>query len=136
MELILLGGCFWGLEKVLSQYKTTTGYSGGSSEKAVQYGVLKNINYYNLDNSDHSEAVFVEFEEKELDNVLEIYSDHSQNDPSPETKQRYKRKIITKDKELYEYIKNKGYDVSLVDEILFFKAEERHQRYYQKTLLD
>ena len=60
-EIYLAGGCFWGVEKYISNIKgvltTTVGYANGDTE----HPTYEQVRY---ENSGHAETVKVEFDEE------------------------------------------------------------------------
>jgi len=141
-------GCFWGVEYKFNQVKgvvnTAVGYTGGH---------FKNPSYEDVCSGEtgHAEAVQVEYDPSKVsyDKLLEVF--WSLHDPTqlnrqgPDAGTQYRsaifyhnegqRKAALKSKEKLE--KSGKYDKPIVTEIVpastFYKAEEYHQRYWEKN---
>ena len=141
-------GCFWGVEYRFNQFKgvvnTTVGYTGGN---------FKNPSYENVcyDQTGHAEAVQVEYDpskvsyEKLLDLFWSIHDPTQFHRQGPDVGSQYRsaifyhneeqKKAAIKSKEKLE--KSGKYKNPIVTEIVsasaFYKAEEYHQRYWEKN---
>ncbi len=141
-------GCFWGVEykfnKVKGVVNTTVGYIGGHS---------KNPSYGNVcsDKTGHAEAVQVEYNPKQVsyEQLLDVF--WNLHDPTqwhrqgPDIGSQYRSAIFyhnekqkqaaLKSKEKLE--KSGKFNKPIVTEIVhastFYKAEEYHQRYWEKN---
>ena len=140
-------GCFWGVEAAFAQVKgvveTTVGFTGGK---------LKNPSYTDVctDKTGHAEAVELEYEPSVVsyEELLNIFWDI--HDPTTPNKQgsdigsqyrsvifyhtpKQEKEALASKKKLEESGKFKR---PIVTEIIpageFYKAEEYHQRYYEK----
>ena len=141
-------GCFWGVEeeyrKVKGVKSTIVGYTGGW---------LENPSYEHVcgDRTGHAEAIQIMYDPKEIsyENLLEIF--WSIHNPTTKDRQGFDygtqyRSVIfyhipkqeetaRKSKEELERsgrFKNKRIVTEIVPASIFFKAEEYHQKYYQK----
>jgi peptide-methionine (S)-S-oxide reductase len=141
-------GCFWGVEETFREIKgvksTLVGYSGGWFENPTYRDVCSG-------KSGHAEAVQLEFDPNEVsyEDLLEIFwSIHNpttKNRQGPDIGSQYRSMIAyhTAEQELAakrskEDLQRSGklYGRRIVTEIVsaspFYKAEEYHQKYYQK----
>ena len=147
MEKALFGaGCFWGVEesfrKLPGVKKTEVGYCGGNTINPSYESVCQG-------NTNHAEVVLVEFDENEIS--FEILLNHfwkchdptTLNRQGPDIGTQYRsvifyfnenQKIMAQDsKEIF----SKKNNLNIVTEITnvkdYYKAEEYHQKYIQKT---
>jgi len=147
MKATFGAGCFWHVEDLLRKTKgvksTQAGYIGGK---------LTNPTYEEVctDTTGHAEAVQVEYDPNEIsyDELLKVFwSNHdptSLNRQGPDIGKQYRsviffhdeeqKKIAQKSKEELE--KSRKFQKRIVTEIVpapeFYKAEEYHQKYFQK----
>jgi peptide-methionine (S)-S-oxide reductase len=147
MKATFGAGCFWHVEDLLRKTKgvksTQAGYIGGK---------LTNPTYEEVctDTTGHAEAVQVEYDPNEIsyDELLKVFwSNHdptSLNRQGPDIGNQYRsaiffhdeeqKKIAQKSKEDLE--KSGKFQKRIVTEIVpapeFYKAEEYHQKYFQK----
>lgn len=147
MKATFGAGCFWHVEDLLRKTKgvksTQAGYIGGK---------LTNPTYEEVctDTTGHAEAVQVEYDPNEIsyDELLKVFwSNHdptSLNRQGPDIGNQYRsviffhdeeqKKIAQKSKEELE--KSGKFQKRIVTEIVpapeFYKAEEYHQKYFQK----
>ncbi|HET9010113.1 MAG TPA: peptide-methionine (S)-S-oxide reductase MsrA [Nitrosarchaeum sp.] len=147
MKATFGAGCFWHVEDLLRKTKgvksTQVGYIGGK---------LANPTYEEVctDTTGHVEAVQVEYDPNEIsyDELLNVFwSNHdptSLNRQGPDIGNQYRsaiffhneeqKKIAQKSKEELE--KSGKFQKRIVTEIVsapeFYKAEEYHQKYFQK----
>ena len=147
MKATFGAGCFWHVEDLLRKAKgvksTQVGYIGGK---------LANPTYEEVctDTTGHAEAVQVEYDPNEIsyDELLKVFwSNHdptSLNRQGPDIGNQYRsaiffhdeeqKKIAQKSKEDLE--KSGKFQKHIVTEIApapeFYKAEEYHQKYFQK----
>ena len=146
-KAIFAAGCFWGVEAAFTQIKgvvkTSVGFTGGS---------LKNPSYEDVctDKTAHAEAVELEFDpnivsyEKLLDVFWGIHDPTTPNKQGPDIGSQYrsaifynspgqeKAALLSKDR-----LQGSGrFKRPIVTEIVpagvFYRAEEYHQRYFQK----
>ncbi len=147
MEKALFGaGCFWGVEetfrKLTGVKKTEVGYSGGHTT---------NPTYETICNGDtnHAEVVLIEFNEKEitfeeiLENFWKCHDPTTINRQGPDIGTQYRsvifyfnelqKQISINSKERYA-TKNELKIVTEISEAKeYYKAEEYHQKYIEKT---
>jgi peptide-methionine (S)-S-oxide reductase len=140
-------GCFWHVEDLFQKTKgvtsTKAGYTGGN---------LTNPTYEEVctDKTGHAEAVEVEYDPNEIsyDELLEIFwNNHdptSLNRQGPDVGIQYRSSIFFHDesqKQTAQKSKEKldssgKFSKSIVTEIVpspeFYKAEDYHQKYFQK----
>lgn len=147
MKATFGAGCFWHVEDLLRKTKgvksTQVGYIGGK---------LANPTYEEVctDSTGHAEAVQVEFDPNEIsyDELLKVFwNNHdptSLNRQGPDIGHQYRsaiffhseeqKKIALKSKEELE--SSGKFQKRIVTEIVpapeFYKAEEYHQKYFQK----
>jgi peptide methionine sulfoxide reductase MsrA len=132
MSLILLGGCFWGLEHALRETQgssTETGYAGGPDGTSPTY--------YDLDRSGHSEGVRIAFPAESLPRVLDIFAEHSFRDPSPASKPRYRRAVLCPDQETALLVRSHlGETFETPVGTWFVRAADEHQKRYARMMAD
>lgn len=140
-------GCFWGVESVFSKVngvaKTTVGFMGGN---------FKNPTYKDVcsDKTGHAEVVQIEYDpnvvsyDELLDVFWEIHDPTTVNRQGPDVGSQYRsvifyynpeqEKAARASKEKLE--KSARLDAPVATEIVpakeFYKAEEYHQRYFEK----
>ena len=147
MEKALFGaGCFWGVEETFCKtpgvISTLVGYSGGSTVNPSYESVCQG-------NTNHTEVVLVEFDNSKIsyEELLMVFwkchDPTTLNRQGPDIGTQYRSAIYyynedQKNKSILsknEYAKNSRLNV--VTEISkaeeFYKAEEYHQKYIQKT---
>src|SRR5258708_2572079 len=140
-------GCLWHVEDffmaVPGVISTTVGYTGGHTENPTYEQVCSHT-------TGHAEAVEVIYDPKKvtfeqlLDKFWENHDPTTLNRQGPDVGDNYRSAIFyhnDKQKELAENSKNAKeksgkFDKPIVTEIVpltkFYKAEEYHQKYYQK----
>jgi len=147
MKATFGAGCFWHVEDLLRKTKgvksTQVGYIGGKLAHPTYEEVC-------TDATGHAEAVQVEYDPNEIsyDELLKVFwSNHdptSLNRQGPDVGNQYRsaiffhdeeqKKIAQKSKEELE--KSGKFQKQVVTEIVpapeFYKAEEYHQKYFQK----
>ena len=139
-------GCFWGVEehfrKLSGIKKTEVGYSGGNTKNPTYESVC-------YQNTDHAEVLQVEFDEKIIsyeELVEEFWKCH---DPTtldrqgPDVGRQYRSVIYYFDEEQKKIALNSKnnnqhrFNNRIITEIskadIFYKAEEYHQNYIQKS---
>ncbi|RXM57604.1 peptide-methionine (S)-S-oxide reductase MsrA [Clostridium tetani] len=145
-EIVLAGGCFWGVEEYFSRL-------GGVVDTKVGYvnGVTKNPNYEDVcnDNTGYAEGCYIKFDESIislkgiLDKFWDIIDPTVLNRQGPDVGHQYRTGIYYYDKkDLDDILKSKDdiskkYDKSIVTEVekvtSFYLAEEYHQKYLKKN---
>ena len=147
MEKALFGaGCFWGVEETFSKIpgvlKTEVGYSGGNTI---------NPNYETVcsGTTNHAEVVLVEYDQNQIlyqDLIVHFWECHDPttlNRQGPDVGTQYRsvifyfddnQKTIAEDSKIDH---SKKSNLQIVTEISkakeYYKAEEYHQKYIQKT---
>ena len=141
-------GCFWGVEEhfrnIEGVIKTEVGYSGGKTENPTYESVC-------YQNTDHAEVLQVNFEDEIISYKKILDEFWSCHDPTTLDRQghdvgrQYRSVIYNFDdfqKNIAETLKEKyqsSFNNRIVTEItkadIFYKAEEYHQKYIQKTSL-
>ena len=145
-ELATFGaGCFWGVQVTFDEIKgvlkTEVGYMGGS---------MKNPTYGDVcsDETGHAEVVHVEFDadvvpyEKLLDVFWANHDPTTPNRQGPDEGTQYRsviffhseaqKKLAEKSKALWQKKFSKPITTQIAPALLFYKAEEYHQKYLQK----
>ncbi len=147
MKATFGAGCFWHVEDLLRKTKgvksTQVGYIGGKLAHPTYEEVC-------TDATGHAEAVQVEYDPNEIsyDELLKIFwSNHdptSLNRQGPDVGNQYRSAIFFHDEEQKkiaqeskeELEKSGKFQKRIVTEIIpapeFYKAEEYHQKYFQK----
>lgn len=145
-EIVLGGGCFWGVQEFMSRLngvkKTEVGYANGRGENPTYEDICNNNTYY-------AEVCKILYDENEisLEDILEEF--WSIIDPTILNRQgndigsQYRTGIYYTDKndiEIIEKSKNKEqnkYSKKIVTEVKplekYYKAEEYHQDYLKKN---
>ena len=147
MKATFGAGCFWHVEDLLRKTKgvksTQVGYIGGKLAHPTYEEVC-------TDATGHAEAVQIEYDPNEIsyDELLQVFwNNHdptSLNRQGPDVGNQYRsaiffhdeeqKKIAQKSKEELE--KSGKFQKRIVTEIIsapeFYKAEEYHQKYFQK----
>ncbi len=140
-------GCFWGIESAFCQLdgviSTQVGYSGGFTENPTYEEVCK-------DKTGHAESVLVEFNPDivSYDTLLElfwkIHDPTTVNRQGPDIGSQYrsiifyhndkqKNKAIDSKEKLERSGKfSKKIATEIIPESKFYRAEEYHQKYFQK----
>lgn len=141
-------GCFWGVEDVFMNIKgvkeTSVGYSGGHTENPAYENVCSG-------NTGHAESVLVEYNPDEVsfeDLLRAFFASHNpttKNRQGPDIGAQYRSAIFFLNPEQEsvakkikeEFEKSGKFKDSIVTEItpasMFWKAEDYHQKYFQKT---
>ena len=138
-------GCFWGVEYNFSKLdgvnEVLSGYSGGKTSEPTYEQVCNN-------STEHAEVVLIEFDESVisyqelLDSFWEKHDPTTLNRQGPDVGSQYRSAIFYFDNEqrnLAQESLNKlqqKLDKKIVTEITkadtFWKAEEYHQKYFEK----
>ena len=142
------GGCFWCTEAAFKQLdgveSVTSGYAGGHVEDPTYRAVCSG-------DTGHAEVVQVEYDTDELSypDLLKVFftvHDPTQlNKQGPDVGTQYRSIVLYHDDEqreqverfLVELAEEGAYDDEIVTEVEpleeFYRAEEKHQDYYEKN---
>ena len=140
-------GCFWGVEAAFREIKgvvnATVGYTGGHTEHPTYRDVCSNT-------TGHAEAVQVEFDpakvsyQQLLNAFFNMHDPTTKNRQGPDVGSQYRSAIFFHSPEQESLARatvkrleaDKKSSRPIVTEIVpagtFWKAEEYHQRYYEK----
>ena len=145
-EIVLAGGCFWGVEEYMSRIngvlETIVGYANGMTENPTYEEVCTNT-------TGHAEACNIKFDENTisleelLNRFWRIIDPTLLNRQGPDIGSQYRTGIYYTDEsdlpiimKTFEEQKN-NYDKPIVTEVeplkVFYDAEEYHQRYLKKN---
>ncbi|MCF6460182.1 peptide-methionine (S)-S-oxide reductase MsrA [Clostridium sp. Cult3] len=145
-EIVLAGGCFWGVEEYMSRIDgvvaTKVGYANGIVENPTYEEVCTNT-------TGHAEACYIQFDENiiSLEDLLNrfwnIIDPTLLNRQGPDIGSQYRTGIYYMDEEDLPIIMNtfdeqkKKYEKPIVTEVeqlkVFYDAEEHHQKYLKKN---
>lgn len=145
-EIVVGGGCFWGVEEYFSRIdgvvETKVGYANGHKENPSYEEVCSNT-------TGHAEVVYIKYDENKLDleTILErfwrIINPTLLNRQGPDIGSQYRTAIYYMDEEDLETIikskeeEQKKYQDPIVTEIealkVFYDGEEYHQDYLKKN---
>jgi len=146
MKATFAAGCFWHVEDLFRKVKgvnsATSGYTGGTMPSPSYQDVC-------TDKTGHAEAVQVEYDPEQVsyDELLKVFWENHNpttlNRQGPDIGTQYRSAVFYHDAEqekaAKEYMKKLQDSMSekkVVTEITpakeFFKAEEYHQRYFEK----
>ena len=147
MKATFGAGCFWHVEALFRQVKgvndTAVGYIGGN---------LKNPTYQDVcsDSTGHAEAVQVDYDPEQIsyEELLKVFWENHDpttlNRQGPDVGTQYRSAIFTHNseqetmaKESMKKVEQSGrFSKPIVTEIIdateFYKAEDYHQRYFEK----
>lgn len=142
---IFAGGCFWGVDYYFKRAKgvlsTSVGYTGGNKDNPT----YQEVSY---DDTGHAEAIEVTYDptvttyEDIAKIFFEIHDPTQVNRQGPDIGEQYRSEIFYLNddqkkiaEKLIQELKTKGYRVAtrLTKAGIFWKAEDYHQDYYQKT---
>lgn len=142
---IFAGGCFWGVEHLMQQQpgilSIEVGYIGGSTENPTYREVCSHT-------TGHAEAVRIVFDPKKVSYTtlaklfFEIHDPTQSDGQGPDLGDQYRSEIFyttSRQKEIAEeligQLQGKGFQVvtRVTPATVFWKAEEYHQNYYNKT---
>ncbi len=146
MKATFAAGCFWHVEDLFRKVKgvssATSGYTGGA---------MPNPSYQDVctDRTGHAEAVQVEYDPEQVsyDELLKVFWENHNpttlNRQGPDVGTQYRSAIFFHDaeqekaaKESMKNLQESMPEKKVVTEITptkeFFKAEEYHQRYFEK----
>lgn len=138
-------GCFWGVEDAFAKakgvVKTEVGYTGGKSDKPTYEDVK-------TDRTGHAEAVLVEYDptktsyEELLAHFWKMHDPTTPNRQGPDIGSQYRSVVFFHTpeqkktaQESKKALKDKGTDVvtEIVEAPTFWRAEEYHQKYFEKN---
>ncbi len=145
-EIVLAGGCFWGVEEYMSRVdgvvETKVGYANGTKPNPTYEEVCTST-------TGHAEACYVKFDENIISLKKLLYKFWNIIDPTvvnrqgPDIGNQYRTGIYYIDEEDFSIIKEtfkeeqKKYDEPIVTEMeelkVFYDAEEYHQKYLKKN---
>jgi len=145
-KALFAAGCFWGVEESFSKLqgvlRTEVGYSGGNTINPTYETICQG-------DTNHAEVVLIEYDESELsfEKLLEhfwkCHDPTTLNRQGPDIGTQYRSAIFYFNeiqKKLSNESKNnfaKQNQINIVTEIIqadkYYKAEEYHQKYIQKT---
>ncbi|KAG2478346.1 MAG: Peptide methionine sulfoxide reductase MsrA [Nitrosopumilales archaeon] len=146
MKATFAAGCFWHVEDLFRKVKgvssATSGYTGGTMPSPSYQDVC-------TDRTGHAEAVQVEYDPEQVsyDDLLKVFwKNHNPttlNQQGPDVGTQYRSAVfyhdVEQEKAAKEYMKklqDSMPEKKVVTEITpakeFFKAEEYHQRYFEK----
>ena len=146
MKATFAAGCFWHVEDLFRKVKgvssVTSGYTGGT---------MPNPSYQDVctDRTGHAEAVQVEYDPEQVsyDELLQVFWENHNpttlNRQGPDIGTQYRSAVFYHDaeqekaaKEYMKKLQESMPEKKVVTEITptkeFFKAEEYHQRYFEK----
>ncbi len=142
---IFAGGCFWGVEHLMKQLpgviSIISGYIGGNKSNPTYEEVCTQP-------TGHAEAVEIVFDPSKVSyetlakRFFEIHDPEQLNRQGPDNGEQYRSEIFYTTPEQKEIalrligiLKNKGFQVvtKVTPATEFWKAEEYHQNYYEKT---
>lgn len=147
MKATFAAGCFWHVEDIFNRTpgvrSTKVGYTGGSIPNPTYEEVCR-------DNTGHAEAVQVEYDPEQVsyDKLLDIFwANHNPTTPNrqgPDIGTQYRSAVFCHNQTQMDAAKasrkkldgSDAYSQPIVTEILsatpFYRAEEYHQRYFDK----
>jgi peptide methionine sulfoxide reductase msrA/msrB len=142
---VFAGGCFWGVEYLLKKEKGVicceSGYIGGHVINPIYEEVCSHT-------TGHLEAVEIFFDPEKTDystlakSFFEIHNFSQKEGQGPDIGPQYLSKLfiftkaqLLKAQKIIQELKNKSFEVATTIEfgMPFYKAEDYHQNYYQKT---
>jgi peptide-methionine (S)-S-oxide reductase len=145
-EIILGGGCFWCTEAAFKQLegveKVTSGYAGGDTENPTYREVCSG-------ETGHAEVIKIQYDEEKLglEKILElffrIHDPTTEDREGPDVGSQYRSIILYESEQQKERVEayiekiRENYQDEIVTEIRplekFYKAEEKHQDYFEKN---
>ncbi len=146
MKATFAAGCFWHVEDLFRKVKgvssVTSGYTGGTMPSPRYQDVC-------TDRTGHAEAVQVEYDPEQVsyDELLKVFWENHNpttlNRQGPDIGTQYRSAIFYHDaeqeksaKESMKKLQDSMPEKKIVTEVTlakeFFKAEEYHQRYFEK----
>jgi peptide methionine sulfoxide reductase msrA/msrB len=143
-EALFAGGCFWGVEHLLSEMpgirSVTSGYAGGHVKDPTYKQVCTG-------RTGHAEAVRVIYDPSQVAyedlarRFFEIHDPTQKNRQGPDVGTQYRSAVFYRDEEqkkiaekLIAELKARGYDVAteVTEASKFYPAEDYHQEYLRK----
>ena len=145
-QVIFAAGCFWGVQFYFDQVpgvvSTTVGYTGGTTEDPTYEEVCTHT-------TGHAEAVLVEFDDKKISfetlckHFFRLHDPTQLNRQGPDIGDSYRSAIFyvtDEQKEIAEKVMGeaqKNFKEPIVTQIEqagpFYKAEDYHQKYAERT---
>lgn len=145
-EIVLAGGCFWGVEAYISRIngviETTVGYANGTVENPTYEQVKTST-------TGHAEVCYVKYDEEvlSLENLLNkfwgIIDPTISNQQGPDIGSQYRTGIYFLEESDFDIImktkkeQESKYNNPIVTEVqplkCFYNAEEYHQKYLEKN---
>lgn len=145
-EIVLGGGCFWCTEAAFKAVEgveeVTSGYAGGHTDNPSYREVCSG-------NTGHAEVIKVKFNEEELtieyilEKFFKIHDPTTKDRQGPDVGSQYRSIILYQDKNQKQIIEEfidsirKNYKDQIVTELVssdeFYRAEEKHQDYFEKN---
>lgn len=145
-QIVLGGGCFWCTEaayKAVDGVKNvTSGYAGGNTEEPSYREVCKG-------KTGHAEVIKIEYDPEEIDltEILDfffrIHDPTTENREGPDVGSQYRSIILYRNKQQKKIIEDfidsneNEYKDEIVTEIKdlkdFYRAEDKHQDYFEKN---
>ncbi len=142
---IFAGGCFWGVEHLFMKrdgvISVTSGYTGGHKDNPTYEEVCTGT-------TGHAEAVEIVFDPKKVSYrdlaklFFEIHDFTQVNRQGPDIGEQYRSEVFYIHdehkkiaRELIDELRNLGYKpaTKVTQATKFWKAENYHQRYYERT---
>ena len=139
------GGCFWGVEYLFEKKEgvisAISGYMGGTQENPSYEDVIYR-------NTGHLETVEITYDPKKVSYetlarfFFEIHDPTQKNGQGPDIGEQYLSAVFVRNEyekktvqKLIRILKHKGFDAATQIRPLcpFYKAEDYHQEYYEKT---
>ena len=145
-KALFAAGCFWGVEETFRKLpgvkRTEVGYSGGNTHNPTYETVC-------VGDTNHAEVVMVEYNENEisfediLDHFWKCHDPTTLNRQGPDIGTQYRsaifyfndfqKKISNESKIAYAKENNLDIVTEIKEAKEYYKAEEYHQKYIQKT---
>lgn len=145
-EIVLGGGCFWCIEAAFKEVEgvesVTSGYAGGHKKNPSYREVCSG-------GTGHAEVVKIEYDKEKisLKDILElffrIHNPTTKDREGPDIGRQYRSIILYQNKDQKKRLKafidkvQQDYENKIVTEIkeleMFYKAEEKHQNYFEKN---
>lgn len=139
-------GCFWGVEEhfrtLNGVHDTEVGYSGGNTKNPTYESVC-------YQNTDHAEVLLVNFDDEVISYEVLVEQFWKCHDPTtldrqgPDVGRQYRSVIYylndnqkttaLNSKEKYQSIFNNQIVTEISEADIFYRAEEYHQKYIQKS---
>ncbi len=148
-EIVFGGGCFWCTEAAFKEVegveKVTSGYAGGSTEEPTYEEVCTG-------ETGHAEVIKVEYDESKvklreiLEKLFKIHDPTTKDRQGPDEGTQYRSIILYSSEKQHDEINNfiesvsSDYEDEIVTEVKeldhFYRAEEKHQDYFEKHPYD